>query len=58
MEFAAQHGYKQLRHLLLPRTKGLHLLANGMKEFGEFILLLFLSIGFRLSQKDVKDVDC
>lgn len=33
MEFAKKNDYQPLRHHLLPRTKGFHILSNGMKDF-------------------------
>lgn len=37
MEFAKKNDYPLLRHHLLPRTKGFHVLGNGMKDFVPYV---------------------
>lgn len=39
MEYARSRGYKELKHHLLPRTKGFHLITQLAKEKGNVISL-------------------
>ena len=34
VEFARRNGHHPLKHHLLPRTKGFHVLSRGMEKFG------------------------